>query len=176
MRRVLSTALLAVLWAGVVQAQETTGAKAEEVKQEVLKIETDKLAYRLNHQGSIEDWNKRYDAVGIAVTQPNGARPTAEEHVAHLKDPNRAKLRTNNQSGYQVRVYDDGKVAVVTFNGENTFSTDAEKDKITTQKTLDTDVWFKFPDGMWRRIVHDAAPAAGECSGGNAGFIQPRKE
>lgn len=175
MRRVLSTALLAVLWAGVVKAQETTGAKAEEVKQEILKLETDKLAYRLNHEGSIEDWNKRYDAVGIAVTQSNGARPTGAEHVAHLQDPNRAKLRTNHQFGYQVRVYDDGKIAVVTFNGENTFSTDLDKDKIVTQKTLDTDVWFKFPDGMWRRIVHDAAPAGG-CSGGNAGFIQPRKE
>jgi hypothetical protein len=175
MRRVLSTALLAVLLAAVVQAQETTGAKAEEVKQEVLKIETDKLEYRANHQGSIEDWNKRYDAVGIAVTQPNGARPTGAEHVHHLQDPNRAKLRTNHQFGYQVRVYDDGKIAVVTYNGENTFSTDADKDKIVTQRTLDTDVWFKFPDGMWRRIVHDAA-SAGDCSGANAGFIQPRKE
>jgi len=174
MRKALSIVMPAVLLVGVVNAQETIGAKAEEVRQEVLKIETDKLAYRLNHQGSIEDWNKLYDAVGIAVTQPNGARPTGAEHVAHLKDPSRAKLRTNNQSGYQVHVYDDGKVAVVTYNGENTFSTDTEKDKIITQKTLDTDVWFRFGDG-WRRIVHDAAPA-GDCSGANAGFIQPRKD
>jgi hypothetical protein len=176
MKRFLSTALLAVLFAGVAKAQETTGTKAEEVKQEILKLETEKLSYRLSHEGSMEDWNKRYDAIGIAVTQPNGARPTGSEHVAHMKDPNRAKLRTNNQFGYEVRVYDDGKIAVVTFNGENTFSTDADKDKIVTQKTLDTDVWFQFPDGMWRRIVHNAAPAAGECSGANAGFIQPRKE
>lgn len=175
MRRILSAYLLAVLLAGVVKAQETTGAKAEEVKQEVVKLETDKLAYRANHQGSTEDWNKRYDAVGIAVTQSNGARPTGAEHVAHLQDPNRAKLRTNNQFGYQVRVYDEGKIAIVTYNGENTFSTDADKDKIITQRTLDTDVWFKFPDGMWRRIVHDAA-SAGDCSGASAGFIQPRKE
>lgn len=175
MRRVLSAVLSAVLLIAVGKAQETIGAKAEEVKQEVLKIETDKVAYRANHQGSIEDWNQRYDAIGIAVTQPNGARPTGAEHVAHLQDPNRAKLRTNNQFGYQVRVYDDGKIAVVTYSGENTFSTDADKDKIITQRTLDTDVWFKFPDGMWRRIVHDAA-SPGDCSGANAGFIQPRKE
>jgi hypothetical protein len=176
MQRFLSTALLAVLLAGIVKAQETSGPKAEEVKQEVLKLERDKLEYRLNHEGSSEDWNKRYDAVGIAVTQPNGARPTGAEHVAHLQDPNRAKLRTNKQWGYEVRVYDDGKIAVVTYSGENTFSKDADKDNIVAQRTLDTDVWFKFPDGMWRRIVHDAAPA-GDRSGANAGFIEPpRKE
>jgi len=44
MRRIIFAALLALSFAGAICAQEVTGAKADAVKKEIMKIEDEKVA------------------------------------------------------------------------------------------------------------------------------------
>jgi len=76
MRRIIFAALLALSFAGAVCAQELTGAKAEAVKKEIMKIEDEKVAGLLRGGSEPVDWIVKYDAEDIAQTSVDGSTPT----------------------------------------------------------------------------------------------------
>jgi hypothetical protein len=71
MRRIVFAALLIVSFTGALRAQEVTGAKAESVKKEIMKIEDEKVAGLLRGGSEPVDWIVKYDAEDIAQTSVN---------------------------------------------------------------------------------------------------------
>ena len=151
MQKFVFATLLTVLLPLVVRAQETIGPKAEEAKKEIMQIEHDKPAALLDIKGGGNiAWSQRYDAPVVE----DGAGRTKDAHIAHFKDPDAAKLRSMVQVGHIVHIYDDARVAVVTYHDENGFSKDSDKDNIAISKSEATEVWVQVPDGRWLRILH----------------------
>ena len=71
MREIVLSMLLAGSLAGVVKAQQTTGAKAEEAKKDIIRIEDEKVGGLLRGGADPVDWLKKYDADDVVG---NGCR------------------------------------------------------------------------------------------------------
>jgi ketosteroid isomerase-like protein len=149
MRRILFAVVLTVSLAGAICAQEVTGAKAEAVKKEIMKIEDEKVAGLLRGGSEPVDWIVKYDAEDIAQTNIDGSRPTKAQVEAGLQ-PGVFKMHSMKQDGHRIRVYDDGNVAVVTYHARGVIERNG---KAANRENLFTDVWVK-QKGAWLRVVH----------------------
>lgn len=149
MRKGLLTTILAISFAGTIGAQAITGEKAEQVKKEILKIEDEKVAGLLRGGSEPVDWIKQYDSEEIAQTNIDGSSPGKAEIEAGLQ-PGVFKMHSMNQDGHKFRVYDDGKVAVVTYHALGVLERDG---KVTPRESNFSDVWVK-QDGKWLRVLH----------------------
>ncbi len=149
MRKQLIAALFAVSLAGTVFAQAITGEKAEAVKKEILKIEDEKVAGLLRGGSEPVDWIRQYDAEDVAQTNIDGSAPTKAEIEAGLQ-PGVFKMHSMNQDGHRFRVYDDGKVAVVTYHALGVLERNG---KVTPRESNFSDVWVK-QNGAWLRVLH----------------------
>src|SRR6266436_2080918 len=149
MRKILFAALLSVSFAGAVCAQEVTGAKADAVKKEILKIEDEKVAGLLRGGSEPVDWIKQYDAEEVAQTNIDGSSPTKAEIEAGLQ-PGVFKMHSMKQDGHRFRVYDNGNVAVVTYHALGVLERNG---KVTPRESNFSDVWVK-QNGAWLRVLH----------------------
>ena len=149
MRRIFFAFLLTVSFAGVVFAQEVTGAKAEAVKKEIMAIENEKVAGLLRGGSEPVDWIVKYDAENIAQTDVDGSTPNKTQIEAGLQ-PGVFKMHSMKQDGHQFRVYDDGKVAVVTYHALGVVERNG---KSVNRENLFSDVWVK-QNGAWLRVLH----------------------
>lgn len=152
MRKFFLVLLLTLSFAGFAEAQETTGAKAEEAKKEVLKIELDKVT-NLNKNGSdAAAWFDSNNANSVSMmlggSFRNKAQQLASFHSGELF------LLSQRQYDHHIYVYNNGTVAVVTIRVEAVFK--GVDGKPSTVNNLFTNVWVKYPDGRWQRIVHDS--------------------
>lgn len=134
----------------VITGQEVTGPKADAVRKEILTIEDEKLAGLLRGGSEPVDWIKQYDAEDIAQTSIDGSTLTKAQVEAGLQ-PGVFKMHSMKQDGHHFRVYDDGRVAVVTYHALGVIERDG---KITNRDNLFTDVWTK-QNGAWLRVVHE---------------------
>jgi hypothetical protein len=159
MQRFTLAILLAVSLVSSVKAQETTGERAEEAKKEIIKIELVKLPDLLKNGSAAADWFDRNNADGV-VLMSDGAFHTKAQQLASLRSQE-LYLLTNKQYGHRVRVYNDGNMAVCSYLQEATFK---RKGQPVTVHNLGTDVWVKFEDGMWQRVVHTVEPALTEST------------
>src|SRR6202163_3076549 len=125
MRRMFFAFLLCVCSAGVVFAQEVTGTKAEAVKKEIMAIEDEKVAGLLRGGSEPVDWIAKYDAEDIAQTDGDGSTPNEAQIEAGLQ-PGVFKMHSMKQDGHHFRVYDDGKVAVVTYHAKGVIERDGK--------------------------------------------------
>ena len=149
MRRIFFAFLLSVSFAGVVFAQEVTGAKAEAVKKEIMVIENEKVAGLLRGGSEPVDWIVKYDAENIAQTDVDGSTPNKAQIEAGLQ-PGVFKMHSMKQDGHLFRVYDDGKVAVVTYHALGVVERNG---KSVNRENLFSDVWVK-QNGTWLRVLH----------------------
>jgi hypothetical protein len=149
MRKILFALLLAVSVAGADCAQELTGEKADAVKKEIMKIEGEKVAGLLRGGSEPVDWIVKYDAEDIAQTSVDGSTPNKAQIEAGLQ-PGVFKMHSMKQDGHRFRVYDDGKVAVVTYHALGVIERNG---KAANRENLFTDVWVK-QKGAWLRVVH----------------------
>jgi ketosteroid isomerase-like protein len=149
MRRMFFAFLLCVCSAGVVSAQEVTGAKAEAVKKEIMAIEDEKVAGLLRGGSEPVDWIVKYDAEDIAQTDVDGSTPNKAQIEAGLQ-PGVFKMHSMKQDGHRFRVYDDGNVAVVTYHALGVIERNG---KTADRENLFTDVWVK-QKGAWLRVLH----------------------
>jgi hypothetical protein len=152
MRRFLLTILLIASFVGFIKAQETTGDVAAAVKKEIIELERQK-EQALKSNGSIAaDFLDLHDVDNIDYTGPDGDHITKADLVAEWRTGVRKVLQTNhsNQYDYQVHLYGNGSVAVVTYLSDQTLR---RKDKVTTARQTITEVFIK-QDGMWRTLIH----------------------
>ena len=150
MRRILFAALMTVSFAGAVCAQEVTGAKAEAVKKEIMKIEEEKVAGLLRGGSEPVDWIVKYDAEDIAQTEIDGRNTTKAQIEAALQ-PGVFKMISMKQDGHRIQVYDDGNVAVVNYHALGVIERNG---KTTNRESRFTDVWVK-QKGAWLRVLHE---------------------
>ncbi len=139
MRKILFAALLSVSFAGALRAREVTGAKADAVKKEIMKIEDEKVAGLLRGGSEPVDWIVKYDAEDIAQTSVDGSTPNKAQIEAGLQ-PGVFKMHSMKQDGHRFRVYDDGNVAVVTYHALGVIERNG---KVANRENLFTDVWVK---------------------------------
>ncbi len=149
MRRIFLAFFLIVSFAGVIFAQEVTGAKAEAVKKEIMAIEEEKVAGLLRGGSEPVDWIVKYDAEDIAQTNVDGSTPNKSQIEAGLQ-PGVFKMHSMKQDGHHFRVYDDGKVAVVTYHAKGVVERNG---KAVDRENLFSDVWVK-QNGSWLRVLH----------------------
>jgi hypothetical protein len=149
MRKAVLATFFAISLAGTMGAQVITGEKAEEVKKEILKIEDEKVAGLLRGGSEPVDWIKQYDAEDVAQTNIDGSSPTKAEIEAGLA-PGVFKMHSMKQDGHRFRVYDDGKVTVVTYHALGVLERNGN---ITPRESNFTDVWVK-QGGAWLRVLH----------------------
>ena len=149
MRRALLALLLGISLAGTIGAQAITGEKAEQVRNEIMKIEDEKVAGLLRGGPEPVDWIRQYDAEDIAQTNIDGSSPGKAEIEAGLQ-PGVFKMHSMKQDGHKFRVYDDGKVAVVTYHALGVLERNG---KVTPRESNFSDVWVK-QNGKWLRVLH----------------------
>lgn len=149
MKKSIFVALLAGLLPVIVAAQAVTGEKAETVKNEILKIEDEKVAGLLRGGSEPVEWIKQYDAEDVAQTNIDGSQPTKTEIEAGLQ-PGFFKMHSMKQDGHRIRVYDNGNVAVVTYHALGVLE---RKGKVTPRESNFSDVWVK-QNGAWLRVLH----------------------
>ena len=149
MPRIFFALLLTFTFAGVASAQEVTGAKAEAVKKEIMAIEDEKVAGLLRGGSEPVDWIVKYDAEDIAQTDVDGSTPNKPQIEAGLQ-PGVFKMHSMKQDGHHFRVYDDGKVAVVTYHAKGVVERNG---KSVDRENLFSDVWVK-QNGSWLRVLH----------------------
>jgi hypothetical protein len=149
MRRILLSGLLAVSVVGSVNAQQATGAAAEEAKKEVMQFEKDKVPLLLKGGPAFADFFDRVDADEVVIIDGDGSTITRAKHVANWRSGGRKQL-ANNQHDHHVYVYDKGNVVIVTYIGT---TKDDMHGKISTSTVRCADTWVK-QDGKWLRVVH----------------------
>lgn len=149
MTRKIILAALGISLAGTIGAQAITGEKAEQVKKEILKIEDEKVAGLLRGGSEPVDWIHQYDSEEIAQTNIDGSSPGKAAIEAGLQ-PGVFKMHSMKQDGHKFRVYDDGKVAVVTYHALGVLERNG---KVTPRESNFSDVWVK-QDGKWLRVLH----------------------
>src|ERR1700688_2041864 len=136
MSKYLVAMLLAASLPGMIAAQAITGPKAENVKKEIMKIEDEKVAGLLRGGSEPVDWIRRYDADDIAQTNIDGSTPTKAEVEADLQ-PGVFKMDSMKQDGHNIRVYDNGNVAVVTYHARGVLERNS---KVTPRESNFSDV------------------------------------
>ena len=149
MKKHFWAALLSLSCAGIISGQTVTGQKAETVKKEIMKIEDEKVAGLLRGGSDPVNWIKQYDAEDIAQTNIDGSTPTKAEVEAGLQ-PGVFKMHSMKQDGHNIRVYDNGNVAVVTYHALGVLERNG---KVTPRESDFSDVWVK-QNGTWLRVLH----------------------
>jgi hypothetical protein len=149
MNKYFVAALLSLSLAGMIAAQAITGQKADNVKKEIMKIEDEKVDGLLKGGSEPVDWIKQYDAEDIAQTNIDGSTPTKAEVEAGLQ-PGVFRMDSMKQDGHNIRVYDSGNVAVVTYHALGVLERNG---KVTPRESNFSDVWVK-QNGAWLRVLH----------------------
>src|SRR6266849_7441947 len=148
-RKLLTTILLAGSLAATVTAQTVSKEKTEAVKNEIMKIEDEKVAGLLRGGSEPVDWIVKNDAEDIAQTNIDGSSPTKAQIAAGL-EPGVFKMHSMKQDGHRFRVYDNGNVAVVTYHALGVLERNG---KVTPRESNFSDVWVK-QNGAWLRVLH----------------------
>jgi hypothetical protein len=133
---------------GFARAQDTR-FRDEQIKKEILKIETDKMPILLKGGPEYAEYFDRYDADGVVITLPDGSLQTKAEASDSYRT-GEFKVLEMKQFDYQVHVH-NGSTAVLTYHGIGIFETKGKASKV---DLIFDDVWVN-QHGHWLRIVHN---------------------
>ena len=150
MPRIFLSMLLAGLLGGVVEAQQTTGAKAEEAKKDIIRIEDEKVGGLLRGGADPVDWLKKYDATDVIATKLDGKTLQSKTNAVS-ETASTTTVLSMMQGDDTMRVYGDGTTVVITYRGCGNVERDG---KVKTDHVQFADVWAKQENGAWLRIVH----------------------
>jgi hypothetical protein len=153
MRRILLSGLLVVLVVGPVNAQQATGAVAEEAKKAVMQFEKAKVPLLLEGGPGFADFFDRVDADDVVIIHGDGSTVSKADHVAIWRTNGRKQL-SNDQHDHHVYVYDRGNVVIVTYIGITKGTKKGDMNgAVSTSTVRCADTWVK-QDGEWLRVVH----------------------
>jgi len=146
-RGILLLMIAVVSLVGFAGAQEMTGRRAEKAKQEVLKIEQDKLGDLLQNGSEAADWFDRYDDDGMINAGSDGNIETKTEHEAKIRSKQQAVAMVK-QYDYRIHMFANANIAIVTYKAK--YQRVAHPEPIAA---VAEDVWIN-KDGKWLRILH----------------------
>ena len=147
MRGILLSMIAVVSLVGFAGAQEMTGGLAEKAKQEVLKIEQDKIGNLLQNGSEAADLFDRYDDDGMINAGSDGNIETKAEHEAKIRSKQQAIVMVK-QYDYRVRIFANGNIAIVTYKVKY-----QRVAQLRREDAVAEDVWIN-KDGKWLRILH----------------------
>lgn len=128
-------------------------ANQKSIQGQILKMERSKVGALLKGGPVAADWFRHYFANTVDYTSGNGSTFTKAQTVREFQDWDR-KLRSVHHGDYHVQVY-NGNTAVLTYRGNDTMIRNGEK---LGGPVRATDVYVRFPDGVWRIVVHHVTP------------------
>ena len=147
--------MLALGFAGLAKAQDTTGPKAAQVKKAILKLEEEKLKAFQNTGTSkniCPDWVRNNDAEAIVHINSDGTEDTRAGLVKDLEKGNRI-LHSLRYGPQNIRVYGDGENGSKAVTTYLTFNDIEVYGKRTRSEVYSLDVWVKR-DGKWWFVAH----------------------
>ncbi|SRR6266403_1195479 len=154
MRRVILAVLLAVSLAGFVKAQVATEDRTEQVKQEIMKLEQEKISALGKGVPAIVEWFERVNSEDLAHTDPISGNRTKAQCIAEFQS-GKLKVHPVNTTDYKVRVHGNGNTAILTYRTNNMVTRGDNKPY--THDQFITDVYVK-ESGVWQRVAHTASP------------------
>ncbi len=154
MRKVILAMLLAVSLVGIVKAQVAAGDKSEQVKEEIMKLEHEKISALGKGVPAIVEWFERVNSEDLAHTDPISGVRSKAQCIAEFQS-GKLKVHPVNTSDYKVRVHGDGNTAILTYRTNNMVTRGDNKPY--THDQFITDVYVK-ESGVWQRVAHTASP------------------
>jgi len=148
MREILLSILLAVALVGSVKAQEMTGPAAEQAKQEVLKLETEKFGGQFKAGSSHEKWFESHNDPDGVVARADGGIDSRAQHLEMLRSVVQTPPISMKQYDHHISIFENGNVAMVVYKIDAQFTWEPHPVQDTAE-----DIWIK-ENGSWRRILH----------------------
>jgi hypothetical protein len=150
MLRIFLSVLFVGSFAGIIRAQQTTGAKAEEAKKDIIRLEDEKVGGLLRGGADPLDWLKKYDADDVIGTDVDG-KTLESKAIAVAKTEKGVTVLSMIQRDDNMRVYGNGTTVVITYRGCGNVE---RFGKVTAEHLQFADVWAKQDNGAWLRVVH----------------------
>jgi hypothetical protein len=153
MRRLLLLALV-LSGASVLHAQQMTGTVADRVKNEIIKLEEEKASIILKGGPQAADYyDQFYDDdetyLSSYLSSAQGSRAKADI-VADWRI-GVPKIVSTRHYDYRVRVYDNGKTAVVSYRATGVMQLKDKGPRDYDEKAMEV---FVKQNGKWRVIAH----------------------
>ena len=167
MQKLILAMLLAASLAGFVKAQVANEDKTEQVKQEIMKLEQEKISALGKGVPAIVEWFQRVNSEDLAHTDPISGNRTKAQCIAEFES-GKLKVHPVNTSDYKVRVHGNGNIAILTYRTNNMVTRGDNKPY--THDQFITDVYVK-ESGVWQRVAHTASPVPADSQTG-AGSTQ----
>jgi hypothetical protein len=152
MQRCLLTFLFTVSFLGFAKAQEVSSVQVAETKKAILKLEEGRYKTLIKGGSAAADWVKSNDADDMVMVEGDGSTVDKQHHISQFQTGTRKDLSIND-TDFQVHLFGNGTVAVVTFHANNGVILDG---KTIIERTLSSDVWVK-ESGAWRRVLHQVS-------------------
>ena len=152
MPRWILAVLGAVSLVGLLGAEPASADKTEQVKKEVMAIEQQKGAGLHQSVDATVQWFETVNAPDMVYwyQDQNGMHLVTRDEVVAQFRSGRRKVFGNTYTDYRLRVYADGKAAVLTYRTKQNMEMEG---KPSTRESWDTDVYAK-DNGVWHRVVH----------------------
>jgi hypothetical protein len=147
--------MLAGAFTGIARAQDSTGPKAEAVKQEILKLEEVKLkAFQSTgtDKNICPEWVQENDAENIVHINADGTEDSKAGLIKDLQKQNRI-LHSLHYGPQHIHVYGDGSDGTTAVTTYSTFDDIEVYGNRTKSEHHAADVWVKR-DGKWWFVVH----------------------
>ena len=159
MKRFLLITLFAVSSVGLAQAQQATGPAAERDKEQLSKMEQEKVQALLSTTSGNNysaDWFNRVATDGIALQNSDGSLSTKAQLLTELRSEDR-KVYYLNQHDQHVHVFGkegNGTLGVVNYIDDRIVEL---KGRLSHDSDTIADVYV-MEDGLWRMVSHSEIP------------------
>src|SRR3984893_8371324 len=154
MRTIIMATVLAVSLVGLVEAQDMSVDRTEQVKKEIMELEQEKISALGKGVPAIVEWFERVNSEDLAHTDPISGNRTKAQCIAEFQS-GKLRVKPVNTSDYKVRVHGNGNTAILTYRTNN-MVTRADNQPYTHDQFI-TDVYVK-ENGVWQRVAHTASP------------------
>lgn len=148
--RIILSMFFAISFAHIVCAQEMTGKTADEIKNQVIKLEEEKVSVIVKGGEAAANWFDSLDADNLAYLSAAKGVRTKTDILAEWRSGVRKLLNTRHYD-FVVHVYDSGNTAVVTYRASGT---EVVKDKGSHDyQEVGLEVLVRI-NGKWRAVAH----------------------
>jgi hypothetical protein len=150
MRPILLSLLVVISLPGLLRGQTMTGNQAKKIKDEIVKLEEEKASIILKGGSIAADYYDRFYGDDEAyLSSAKGSRTKSD--IVHDWRAGVPKVLSTKHYDFNVRVYDNGNTAVVTYRATGVMQLKDQAPKGYDEQTLEI---FVRQNGNWRVVAH----------------------
>jgi ketosteroid isomerase-like protein len=150
MRTILLSLLVVISLPPVLRGQAMTGNQANKIKDEIVKLEKEKASIILKGGSIAADYYDRFYGDDEAYLSSAKGSRTKSDILGDWR-AGVPKILSTKHYDFDVRVYDNGNTAVVTYHASGVMQLKDEAPKDYDEQTLEI---FVKQDGNWRVVAH----------------------